>query len=108
MTPEGKVKREVKKRLRKDAWYYMPVQNGMGRSGIPDFIGCVPTVITQEMVGQTVGVFFAIETKAPGKLGNTTSNQDRELSNIHAAGGIATVLDDPAMTPKVLTCQQPK
>jgi hypothetical protein len=37
---------------------------------------------------------LAIETKAPGKRGNTTANQDRHIANIQAAGGIALVVDD--------------
>ena len=50
--------------------------------------------ITQEMVGQKLGVFMGIETKAPGKAKNTTPNQKRHLENIHAAGGVAIVAAD--------------
>lgn len=83
MTPEGRVKAAVKRRLKEiGAWFYMPVQNGMGVVGIPDFICCLE------------GRMIAIETKAPGKRGNTTPNQDRQLENIRAAGGIAIVVDD--------------
>lgn len=105
MTPEGRVKHAVKKKLkaRGEIWYYMPVNNGMGRVGCPDFICCAPVVITPEMVGQTIGVFVAVETKAPGKHLETTANQDRELVGIHKAGGIAVVIDDAERLPKVLT-----
>lgn len=83
MTPEGKVKEAVKKVLKAHGvFYYMPVQNGMGQVGIPDFICCFN------------GRFWAIETKAPGKRGSTTANQDRVLEAIKAAGGIAVVIDD--------------
>ena len=79
MTPEGIVKRDVKKVLEAaGVWYFMPVSNGMGRHGIPDFICCVD------------GQFLAIETKA-GK-GQTTALQARELENIEAHGGIAVVV----------------
>ena len=84
-TPEGKIKQQVKKWLGEiGAWYYMPVQNGMGRVGIPDFICCLR------------GKFFAIETKAPGKRGALTPNQKKNLDEIITAGGVALVVDDPA------------
>jgi Holliday junction resolvase len=79
MTPEGAVKRDVKKVLEAaGVWYFMPVSNGMGRHGIPDFICCVD------------GQFLAIETKA-GK-GKTTALQERELETIRAKGGVALVV----------------
>jgi hypothetical protein len=83
MTPEGKVKADVKKFLKSvGCWYFLPVSNGMGQVGIPDFICCFQ------------GRFVAIETKAPGKLSNTTANQDRVISEIKAAGGLAIVVDN--------------
>lgn len=95
VTPEGAVKRGVKKTLAAQRlWYFMPVQNGMGRVGIPDFIMCVPYVVQPEDVGRTLGLFVARETKAPGKLGETTPNQDREIAGIRAAGGDVKVIDD--------------
>lgn len=91
-TPEGKVKAAVKKLLKKHGvYFYMPVQNGMGVVGIPDFICCIR------------GHFMAIETKAPGKRNNTTANQKRQLALISEAGGIALVVDDPAQLEDVLT-----
>ena len=83
-TPEGKVKDAVKKWLRERGyWFYMPVQNGMGVQGIPDFIICA------------AGQFIAIETKAPGKRDNTTANQKARLAEIEQANGVAAVIDDP-------------
>lgn len=82
-TPEGKVKADVKKVLNaRDIWYFMPMQNGFGVVGIPDFICCWK------------GQFLAIETKAPGKRGDTTPNQDRKLQEIKDHGGWAIVVDD--------------
>ena len=82
-TPEGVVKAQVKKIF--DAYkspllyYFMPTTGGYGRSGIPDFVGCV------------YGNFFAIECKA-GK-GKTTALQDRELERIKNAYGITLVIN---------------
>ena len=95
LTPEGKLKAQVKKLLDESGfwragswmpkndvrgWYYMPVQNGMGTVGIPDFVGC------------DCGKFFCIETKAPG--GKLTANQEQRIKEIKAAGGIALVVND--------------
>lgn len=98
-TPENVVKKDVKKFLNSrgfvpaglheskwpevvTGWYYMPVQNGMGVVGIPDFICCWE------------GRFLAIETKAPGKRGGTSPNQKLRLAEIQASQGIAVVIDD--------------
>ena len=90
-TPEGKVKAAVKRLLKKHGIYsYMPVQNGMGVVGIPDIIACWD------------GRFIAIETKAPGKRGNTTPNQDVQLALIREANGIALVVDDPQQVADML------
>lgn len=43
-TPEGKVKKEllsILDHLDVPCFYYMPVQNGMGQSGIPDIIATI-------------------------------------------------------------------
>lgn len=75
-TPEGKVKVKVKQWLKgKNIWFYCPMQNGMGVAGIPDFICC------------DEGVFFAIETKAPGKEKNLSPNQVNRIREIHEHGG---------------------
>ena len=81
-TPEGKVKQKVKEYLKSiGAWYYMPVSNGMGRSGCPDILVCFD------------GKFLAFETKAPGKINNVTPNQQREIDEITRANGLAHVVD---------------
>ncbi len=80
-TPEGRVKDEVKKVLDElDAWWFMPVSNGMGRVGIPDFIACIE------------GKFVGIECKAPGKINNLSPNQQRELAGIDKASGFWVVV----------------
>jgi hypothetical protein len=89
MTPEGKVKKDVRDFLRsKDVWFYQPVQNGMGQVGIPDFVCCYR------------GMFVAIETKAPGKTNAVTPNQQRVIDAIKAHGGLAVVVDSlDSLTP---------
>lgn len=83
MTPEGRVKNAIKGFLKTtDAWWYMPVQNGMGVTGIPDFIVCYR------------GRFVGIECKAPGKERTVTVNQQRQLERIHAAQGCVAVVTD--------------
>jgi hypothetical protein len=83
MTPEGRVKEAVKRVLKaRGIWFFMPMQNGFGVVGIPDFICCWK------------GQFLAIETKAPGKRGDTTANQDRRLQEIRDHDGYAIVVDD--------------
>tara|TARA_R110002073_G_scaffold7268_5_gene41572 strand:- start:397 stop:708 length:312 start_codon:yes stop_codon:yes gene_type:complete len=83
VTPEGKVKKKVKEYLQSiGAWYYMPVSNGMGRSGCPDILVCYK------------GLFMAFETKAPGKIKNVSANQEREIAAILSANGLAHVVDD--------------
>ena len=93
-TPEGRVKQAVRKVLQEyGAYYFFPVQNGFGRTGIPDIVGCIPTVITPDMVGKTIGQFIAVETKAPGKLRGVTANQRRELTEVAGHGGLAILAD---------------
>lgn len=95
VTPEGRVKDAAKKFFGEiGAYYYMPVSNGMGRVGAPDFIVCTPITITADMVGQTVGLFCGFEAKAPGNIKGATANQLREIAAIQAAGGEACVFDD--------------
>ena len=81
MTPEAKVKKKVKELLdQMGVYHFSPMQNGMGRAGIPDIIGCLE------------GKFIAIECKA-GK-GTTTALQERELTRIQNAGGLALVVNE--------------
>jgi hypothetical protein len=85
MTPEAKVKKQVKAVL--DAfcqdnagYYFFPAANGYGRQGIPDVICCIQ------------GRFVSIECKA-GK-GMTTALQDRELASIREAGGLTFLINE--------------
>lgn len=102
MTPEGKVKDGVKNWLRKlQAYWHMPVQNGMGAPAL-DFHVCVPIVITQAMVGKTIGVYVGIETKAPGK--HPTPRQLRTMREIEDAGGVALCVDQQNINEEMVKC----
>ena len=75
MQNEKAVKAQVKKTLQdcpRLAWWFMPPANGYGRSGIPDFIGCVN------------GHMFAVETKSG--TNSLTANQLREVEALTQAG----------------------
>lgn len=81
MTPEGRVKDQVKKLLKKfspQVYYHMPVQNGMGRPCL-DFNGCAN------------GRRFDIETKAPGQ--KPTPRQQLTISDLERAGSRVFVID---------------
>lgn len=80
MTPEGKVKDQTKRMLKRySAYYHMPVQNGMGSPTL-DFIGCHQ------------GRYFGIEAKAPGKL--PTERQKMTMLQITDAGGTVFVISE--------------
>lgn len=98
-TPEGRVKAAIKKYLDSIGFwragterpanvigtYYMPVSNGMGVHGIPDFVGALN-------IGRFRGLRFDIEAKRPGE--EPTPNQLKRHAEIIAAGGIVLVIDD--------------
>jgi hypothetical protein len=104
-TPEGKIKELVKTMLKDigcipasksqevtpqhKGWYYMPVQNGMGVSSIPDFI------INYQ------GYFFAAETKAFGK--NATARQQFHIDAINLTSGYACVIDSETRVEQLKT-----
>lgn len=91
MTPEGRVKDRIKKRLKEmGAYYHMPVQNGLGAPAL-DFHVCMPVLITPEMVGTTIGVYVAIESKAPGK--DLTPRQRQTSKEVREARGVAVKID---------------
>jgi len=81
MTPEGKVKKRVKAILdEQQVYHFSPMQNGMGRAGIPDIVACHN------------GKFIGIECKAGSN--KPTALQERELNRILNAGGEAYVINE--------------
>lgn len=92
MTPEGKVKDDLKKALQAEGlvlfadyikgkrgtgFFYMPVAGKFSVLGIHDFVGCWH------------GVFWSIETKAPNKKEDATFHQEEFADAVTMAGGIA-------------------
>lgn len=80
-TPEAAVKQRIKLTLDgHGAYRVMPVSNGMGAHGIPDFLVCLN------------GRFVGIEAKA-GK-GKPTALQLSNLRRIYETGGTALVINE--------------
>ena len=80
MTPEGKVKRKIKRVLARydRLWGDWPVPGGYGKS-------------TLDYIGNAGGRFFAIEAKAPGE--EPTTLQENAMRDIRRAGGATFVID---------------
>ena len=76
LTPEGKVKKRLADMLRRNKyWYFMPANNGFGKSGIPDFVVIVH------------GMFVGIECKSD-KSKKPTALQIERAKEIRNAGGL--------------------
>ena len=88
---EKKVKEAVKAVLKGWGCYqFWPVQSGMGAHTV-DCLACVPIKITKDMVGTTLGVFVAIETKRT-KIDKPTGAQGAVLMQVRGAGGGAALI----------------
>lgn len=84
MTPEGKVKKQVRATLDYfGAYYFLPATGGYGRSGVPDIVACYR------------GRFIGIEVKAGSNV--PTALQQRELAIIKKKGGIAMVVNEDSL-----------
>jgi Holliday junction resolvase len=82
--PEVAVKKKVLELLKKHkAYYFTPVTSGFGSSGVPDFVACIK------------GKFVGIEVKA-GK-NKPTALQDKNLTDIMGAGGVAIVVNESGL-----------
>lgn len=81
MTPEGKVKKQVKKILDDvGAYHFSPMTAGYGKSGVPDIIACYK------------GKFIGIECKA-GK-NEPTLLQKHNMKLINQSGGLSIVVNE--------------
>ena len=79
-TPEGKIKRKLREKLRQlpACYVFMPVQTGLGASTL-DYLCCVN------------GHFVAIETKAPGR--QMTARQQVVMHEMLEAGAHVFLVD---------------
>jgi Holliday junction resolvase len=81
MTPEAKIKHQVYKVLRKNgAYYFSPIMNGYGKSGVPDIIVCYN--------GKFVGIECKVGKKKPTEL------QQKNLNEIESSGGHTLVINE--------------
>jgi Holliday junction resolvase len=81
MTPEGKVKKQVKKILDDlGAYHFSPMSAGYGRSGVPDIIACYK------------GKFIGIECKSGDN--KPTLLQLRNIDDIKRNQGLAIVINE--------------
>jgi Holliday junction resolvase len=81
MTPEGKVKKQVKKILDDlGAYHFSPMMDGYGRSGVPDIIVCYK------------GKFIGIECKSGDN--KPTLLQLRNIEDIKRNQGLAIVINE--------------
>ena len=65
------------------------IRYGVGNPGGSDLIGWTPVLITHDMVGGMLGVFTAIEVKAP--KGRPTEAQLNFIRQVQLGGGIAGI-----------------
>ena len=81
MTPEAKVKKQVKKVLDDlGAYHFSPLTAGYGRSGVPDIIACYK------------GKFIGIECKSGDN--KPTLLQLRNIDDIKRNQGLAIVINE--------------
>lgn len=62
-------------------------------AGTSDIIGCKTVIISQEMVGKTVGIFTCIEVKKPSE--KPKPHQEKYLALMNSRGAIAGVAKSP-------------
>jgi hypothetical protein len=81
MTPEAKVKKQVRKILDEmECYYFFPATGGFGSSGVPDIVACY------------LGHFVGIECKAGDN--KPTLLQEKNLEHIKKSGGSSIVVNE--------------
>lgn len=81
-TPENRVKAQIKKWLKDQGIFYWSAAAGpYSTHGISDILALHQ------------GMLYALEVKAPGKVRNATTHQQRFIASVRAGGGIGAVVD---------------
>ena len=89
---EKKVKEAVKDVLKSwGAYQFWPIKTSSMGATTVDCLACIPVKITKEMVGTTLGVFVAIETKRT-RLSEPTKKQEEVFKQVSEAGGGAALI----------------
>lgn len=89
--PERKLSYDIMTALRAEGFFcWKNHGNEYMMSGLPDIAG----------VGE--GIFFGLETKMPGKHGDTSPKQDLVRDQIREAGGLYAVVTSPAEAVRVV------
>jgi hypothetical protein len=89
---ERKVKEAVKDVLKNWGCYqFWPIKTSAMGATTVDCLACVPVKVTKEMVGTTLGVFVAIETKRT-KVSEPTKKQELIFKQVIEAGGGAALI----------------
>jgi ribosomal protein S19 len=84
---EKVVKKSVKEVLKHWGCYqFWPVKASAIGAKAVDCLACIPVRITEEMVGTTLGVFVAIETKRT-RIDKPTAAQAGVMEQVRLAGG---------------------
>ena len=84
--PESKVEAKIMQHLKKVGHFFKVMKSS--RRGTHDRVGCVPVVITQDMVGMTFGRYCQIEVKKP-KGGVKGDLQEYHHEKVLSLGGIS-------------------
>jgi len=69
------------------------IKYGVASPGGSDLIGWAPLIITEQMVGQQVAVFFAVEVKS--NRGIASKEQTQFIKVVNESGGIAGLAKSP-------------
>lgn len=76
------------------------VRAGLQAAGASDLIGFTPVMVTSDMVGKTIAVFTAIETKT--STGSASQEQTNYVNFVSNNGGYAGIARSPEEAKKIM------